>query len=89
MALVDNIGKSIPTHQFMALLYWHSKDPVNMPASKAKSILEGCLKRALTAGEVAEINVMKALNPHDLERAFMLMERRWITRAEAKALLGL
>ena len=73
----------------MALMHWHNKDAVNMPGSKAKSILEAHLGRVLTAGEITEIQTMKALNPRDLERAFMLMEAGWITRAEAKALLGL
>lgn len=89
MALVDIIGKEIPIHPFMALIYWHNKDPVNMPGSKAKNILEKYLKRELTEGEITELQIMKALNPHDLERAFMLMEAGWITRAEAKVLLGL
>ncbi len=95
MALVDIIGSSglggelLPIHQFMALMHWHNKDPVNMPGSKAKSILETELGRSLTAGELTEIQTMKALNPRDLERAFMLMETNWITKAEAKTLLGL
>ena len=94
MALVDIIGggdndEQIPIHQFMALLFWHNTDVVNMPASKARTILETHLGRPLTAGEVTEIQTMKTLDPRELERAFMLMETEWITRAEAKTLLGL
>lgn len=79
----------IPLHRFMALMHWHAKDPANMPASEAKRILEVHLGRVLTAGEITEVQTMKALDHRDLERAFMLMETGWITRAEAKVLLGL
>jgi hypothetical protein len=95
MALVDIIGgdgdwaEQIPVHQFMALMFWHATDPTNMPASKARDILEAHLGRTLSGGEVAEIQTMKTLDPRQLERAFMLMETDWITRAEAKTLLGL
>lgn len=94
--LADIIGtgggpndESIPLHQFTALLHWHAKDPVKMPAAKAKAILEAHLKRALTVGEVNELKVMKALDPREVEWAFSLKERGWISKADAKELLGL
>ena len=98
MALADIIGgdadggpdaERIPIHQFMALLFWHNTNPTLMSAANAKDILEAHLGRALTAGEITEIQTMKTLDPRQLERAFMLMETGWITRAQAKTLLGL
>lgn len=96
MSLVDIIGggggsggEQLPIHSWMALLFWAATDPVNMPASKARAIIETHLDRVLTAPELAEVTIMQGLDPRKLERAFMLMEQGWITRAEAKILLGL
>lgn len=95
MTLVDIIGgggssgEQLPIHSWMALLFWAATDPVNMPPSKARSIIETHLGRTLTGPELAEVSVMQSLDPRQLERAFMLMETGWITREEAKILLGL
>lgn len=95
MSLVEIIGgggaggEQIPIHAWMALLFWAATDPVNMPGSKARTIIETHLGRTLTGSELAEVATMQTLDPRQLERAFMLMETGWITREEAKILLGL
>ena len=95
MTLVDIIGgggsegEQLPIHSWMALMFWAATDPTNMPGSRARAIIETHLGRDLTGPEVAEVVVMQSLDPRQLERAFMLMEQGWITREEAKTLLGL